>query len=71
MCAACAMAAMAGASGTRSWLQARHLTWLTPARMRRVTVALFVAGTLMSSVGLSGSSKPPPRQPAGQASAAR
>jgi hypothetical protein len=62
------MAAMAGASGTRSWIQARHLTWLTPARMRRVTVALFVAGTVVSSVGLSGSSKPPPSQAAGHVS---
>src|SRR5829696_6674712 len=33
MCAACAMAAMAGATGARSWLQARHDTWLTPRRM--------------------------------------
>jgi hypothetical protein len=51
------MAAMAGASGVRSWLQAHHLTWLTPKRLRAATIALFVAGTLVSTVGLSGSTK--------------
>lgn len=37
------MAAAAGASGARSWLQARHMTWLTPKRMRAATLA-FVRG---------------------------
>jgi hypothetical protein len=37
------------------------MTWLTPRRMRAATAALFVAATLVSSVGLSGSTKPPPR----------
>jgi hypothetical protein len=50
------MATIAGASGVRAWLQARHLTWLTPQRMRVATIALFIAGTLGSSVVLSGSS---------------
>ena len=54
---------MAGANGARSWLQSRHLTWLTPRRMRAATVALFVVAGLVSSVTLSGSSKPP-AQPA-------
>jgi len=49
------MAAAAGASGVRSWLQARHLTWLTPRRMRAATIALFVAAFGFASVGLSGS----------------
>jgi hypothetical protein len=49
------MAAAAGASGIRSWLQARHLTWLTPRRLRAATIGLFVAALLVSSVGLSGS----------------
>jgi hypothetical protein len=52
------MAAAAGASGVRSWLQAHHLTWLTPRRMRAATVGLFAAATLVSSVGLNGSTKP-------------
>lgn len=55
MCAGCAMAAAAGATGVRSWLAAHHLTWLTPRRMRAVTISLMVAGLLASSVTLSGS----------------
>jgi hypothetical protein len=50
------MAAAAGASGVRSWLQVHHLSWLTPRRMRAATVSLFAAALLVSSVGLSGSS---------------
>ncbi len=50
------MAAAAGASGVRSWLQARHMTWLTPRRLRAATLALFVAAFGISSFGLSGSS---------------
>jgi len=56
MCAGCVMAAAAGASGARSWLAARHLTWLTPARMKRATLALFVVAFGFSSVTLGGSS---------------
>ena len=57
------MAAMAGASGVRSWLQAHHLAWLTPRRMRAATVALFAVAVLVSSVGLSGSTKAPAKIP--------
>ncbi len=52
------MSAMAGASGLRAWLQARGWAFLTPQRLRRATIAAFVAATLISTVGLSGSSKP-------------
>jgi hypothetical protein len=61
MCAGCAMAAMAGATGVRSWLQAAHLTWLTPRRLRIATVTLFLVALLVSSVALSGTTKPPPQ----------
>jgi hypothetical protein len=60
------MAAAAGASGARSWLQAQHMTWLTPARVRAATIALFVAAFGFSSVTISGSTpgaqhhSPPP-----------
>jgi hypothetical protein len=54
MCAACAMAAMAGASGARSWLQARHKTWLTPRRMRLMTGMIFALALILSTVGLRG-----------------
>jgi hypothetical protein len=50
------MAAAAGATGARSWLQAQHLSWLTPRRMKGVTVGLCVAALGVSTVGLSGSS---------------
>ena len=39
----------------RSWLQAHHLAWLTPARMRIVTITLMVAAFAVSSIGLSSS----------------
>jgi hypothetical protein len=54
------MAAMAGASGVRSWLQAHHLGWLTPQRLRVLTIAGFVVAMLGSSVTLSGSTAPAP-----------
>jgi hypothetical protein len=57
MCAGCAIAAAAGANGVRAWLAAHHLTWLTPGRMRAVTIALFAAALIFSSVSFSGSSK--------------
>ncbi len=34
------------------------MTWLTPKRLRALTVALFIAAFGVSSVGLSGSAKP-------------
>lgn len=52
------MTAMAGASGARAWLQSRGWSFLTPARLRKLTIAGFVAATLVSTVGLTGSSKP-------------
>jgi hypothetical protein len=57
------MAAMAGASGARSWLQARHETWLTERRMKAATAGIFVAATLGSTVALKGST-PPEHHPA-------
>lgn len=53
------MAAMAGASGARSWLQQQHTTWLTPQRMRVATVGLFTAAAIGSSVTISGSTPGP------------
>jgi hypothetical protein len=53
------MAAAAGATGARTWLQTRHLTWLTPPRLRAITIALFVVALAVSSIGLSSSSRAP------------
>ncbi len=56
------MAAAAGASGVRSWLQTRHLTWLTPRRMRAATIALTALALAIPTVELGGSTKPPPHR---------
>jgi hypothetical protein len=59
MCMQCMMGAMtagAAASGTRSWLATRCWAWLTPGRLRAVTVALLVAALAASATVLSGSS---------------
>jgi hypothetical protein len=73
MCAGCVMAATAGASGARAWLQAQHLTWLTPRRMRAATLGLVTAAVVVSSVGVKGSTAPSHASsatPAAQVSAA-
>jgi hypothetical protein len=49
---------MTGASATRSWLQAQHLTWLTPQRMKVATIVMFSAAAIGSSATLGGSSAP-------------
>jgi hypothetical protein len=71
MCAACVMAAAAGTTGVRSWLQAHHLAWLTPRRIRVVTVALFVVAFGMSSIGLTSSTAARPMAPSGVVHAGR
>jgi hypothetical protein len=50
------MAAASAATGFRSWLQTHSYGWLTPRRLRRLTVAAMCAATLVSTVGISGSS---------------
>jgi hypothetical protein len=60
------MTAMAGASGLRAWLQTRGWTLLTPRRLRRITIAAFAVATLVSTVGLSGSTRPAAAASAGQ-----
>jgi hypothetical protein len=68
MCAACAIAAAAGASGVKAWLQAHHLTWLSEARMRVITIGLLIAMLAVSSIAFSGTTKPDhqPSHAAGQ-----
>jgi len=55
MCAGCAISAAAGATGFRTWLQSSGFGWLTPRRLRALTVAAMSAAALVSTVGLSGS----------------
>src|SRR4051794_15335787 len=63
MCAACAMAAAAGASGVRTWLQSHHFAWLTPRRLRAVTIAVFAVAATVSTVGVKGGTAPPSHAP--------
>jgi hypothetical protein len=59
MCMQCMMGAMsAGAtvSGARSWLGTRRWAWVTPQRLRRITIAMVVVGLVLSATVLSGSS---------------
>jgi hypothetical protein len=50
-----AMGSMAAANGTRAWLARRGFSWLTPQRLRRVTVVLFTAALLASALLMTGS----------------
>jgi hypothetical protein len=57
MCVQCmytAMASTAAATGARSWLQTRRYRWLTPLRMRRITVGLVATALIASATLISG-----------------
>lgn len=49
------MAAASAASGLRTWLQTHNLGWLTPKRLRAITIGAMCAAGLVSTVGVSGS----------------
>jgi hypothetical protein len=58
ICMQCMMGAMtagAAATGTRSWLATRRWAWLTPVRLRRITLTLMVGGLVAAATVLSGS----------------
>jgi hypothetical protein len=58
MCIQCmytAMTSTAVATGARSWLQSRTYRWLTPQRMRRITIGLVAAALVASATLISGS----------------
>jgi hypothetical protein len=59
MCVGCAITAASAATGFRTWLQNHHFGWLTPRRMRSLTIAAMCAAALVSTVGFSGSTPPP------------
>lgn len=55
MCAQCmvtATAAVGTASGLRAWAAARSPAWLTPARLRRLTVALLAMAVTVAGVSV-------------------
>jgi hypothetical protein len=49
------MVAASAATGFRTWLQTHHFGWLTPKRMRALTICAMCAAGLVSTVGMSGS----------------
>jgi hypothetical protein len=62
--------AASAATGFRSWLQSHHLGWLTPRRLRALTIAAMSAAALVSTVGISGSTPSPGHAPGSSAGAA-
>ncbi|HEV3230523.1 MAG TPA: hypothetical protein VGY97_13685 [Solirubrobacteraceae bacterium] len=63
MCVQCMMSAMgfgAAATGTRSFLATRHFSWLTPRRLRMITVSLLASALIASALVVSGSTPRPP-----------
>jgi hypothetical protein len=62
-CMATAMTTGPVVSGTRVWLGTRNFKWLTPTRLRRVTLSLFVAGLIASALLVSGSGAPAKASP--------
>jgi hypothetical protein len=53
------MAAASAATGFRTWLQTHHFGWLTPKRMRALTLTAMCLAGLVSTVGMSGSTAAP------------
>jgi hypothetical protein len=55
MCAQCMASAAtvaAGATGLRAWLAASAFSWMTPVRLKRVTVALLAVAFAIAAVGI-------------------
>ena len=56
-CMATAMTVGAGVSGTRAYIAHKHFSWLTPRRLRVITVSLLGAGFIASATLVSGSTQ--------------
>jgi hypothetical protein len=54
------MAAASAATGFRSWLQTHNFGWLTPRRLRGLTIGAMCAAGLVSTIGFSGSTPATP-----------
>jgi hypothetical protein len=58
-CMAGAMTAVGAASGTRAYVASRRFVWLTPRRLKALTIALAVAALVASATLVSGSTATP------------
>jgi hypothetical protein len=58
-CMAGAMTAVGAASGTRAYLGSRTFAWLTPRRLKALTVILTVAALAASATLVTGSTAAP------------
>ena len=67
---ATAMTAVGAASGSRAFIAGRRFSWLTPRRLRLITIALMAAALLASATLVSGTGPGAGQQPAGKASPA-
>ncbi len=52
------MCAASGATGFRTWMQTHHFGWLTPRRMRALTIAVMSGAAIFSTIGFSGATPP-------------
>jgi hypothetical protein len=52
------MTAASAATGLRTWLQTHNFGWLTPRRMRALTIAVMSGAAIFSTIGFSGSTPP-------------
>jgi hypothetical protein len=57
-CMAGAATAGAAVTGIRAWLATRGFNWLTPRRLKRITVCLIALALVASSVLISGPQPP-------------
>jgi hypothetical protein len=69
-CMASAMGAVGAASGTRAFIASRHFRWLSPGRLRVLTIVLLAAALLASATMVSGSGPGSGHQAGGTAPAA-
>jgi len=62
MCMQCMMTAMGAtgsAAGLRSYVAAKHFSWMTPRRLKVLTAVLLSAALLVSATLVSGSTAQP------------
>jgi len=52
------MGAASAATGFRMWMQTHNFRWLTPRRMRALTLAVMSGAAIFSTIGFSGATPP-------------